>query len=419
MPTLPGLRDSLAQTKEAAVMPDHPRHVLVAGGGVAALEAALALRALAEDRVATELLAPESEFTYRPLAVAEPFRVGEARRFPLKTLVEATGATLRQGKLESVDAARREVTTGDGETLAYDTLLLALGAQALPGVPGALTFRGPQDEALLSTLLSEARTGHVRKLVFALPVGVTWALPLYELALLTAVHLADAGVSGVQLELVTPEEKPLILFGLAASEAVAELLGSHRIALKTDTAPMAVENGSLRLAPQGRIEADRVVALPRLEGPRLPGIPQNASGFVPTDEHGRVEVEGDVFAAGDLTDFPVKQGGLATQQADAAAESIAAAAGAPIEPKPFTPVLRGLLLTGLSPRYLRAELGKRSSTTDTEPLWWPPAKIVGRHLAPFLASHMGVSGAPPRVEEGKAIKIEVELDPQRAGWSSL
>ena len=397
-----------------------PVQVLVAGGGVAALEAALALRALAEDRVTVELIAPETEFTYRPLAVAEPFRVGKVRRFPLKTLTEAAGAGLRRGSVESVDAKRRVIATSEGEELPYNALLLALGARPRPSVPGALTFRGPEDEPLLTALLKEARTGQVGKLVFALPVGVTWPLPLYELALLTAVHLADAGVSGVQLEVVTPERRPLQLFGSAASEAVAELLASHGIRLRTDTAPMAVENGSLRLAPQGYVEADCVVALPRLEGPRLPGVPHNASGFVPTDEHGRVAVEGDVYAAGDLTDFPVKQGGLATQQADAAAESIAADAGAPIEPKPFTPVLRGLLLTGLSPRYLRAEPGHYASATDTEPLWWPPAKIVGRHLAPFLASHMGLSEAPPRVEGGKAVEVEVELDPQHTGsWSSL
>jgi sulfide:quinone oxidoreductase len=158
-------------------MSDHPRHVLVAGGGVAALEAALALRALAEDRVAVELLAPESEFTYRPLAVAEPFRVGEAHRFPLKTLVEAAGATLRKGKIESVDPESRQVKTGDEETLSYDVLLLALGAQARPGVPGALTFRGPQDEAPLSSLLTKARTGQARKLVFAVPVACRGHFP--------------------------------------------------------------------------------------------------------------------------------------------------------------------------------------------------------------------------------------------------
>jgi sulfide:quinone oxidoreductase len=401
-------------------MRDQPQHILVAGGGVAALEAALALRALAEDRVSVELLAPESEFTYRPLAVAEPFRVGEAKRFPLKNLVEAAGATLRQGTLESVDAERREVTTAEGEALAYDALLLALGAQARPGLPGALTFRGPQDQALLTSLLDQAKTGQVRKVVFAVPVGLTWALPLYELALLTAIHLADSGVTDVQIELVTAEQRPLLLFGSEASDAVTELLVSRGIVICADTAPMAFEDGALRLAPQGRIEADAVVTLPRLEGAPLPGVPHDANGFVPTDEHGRVDVAGDVYAAGDLTDFPVKQGGLAAQQADAAAESIAAGAGAPIEPKPFTPVLRGLLLTGLSPRYMRAEPSRHGSVIDTEPLWWPPAKIVGRYLAPFLALQLGLATGPPRIDERTAVEVEVELARGHVGpWSEL
>jgi sulfide:quinone oxidoreductase len=249
---------------------------------------------------------------------------------------------------------------------------------------------------------------------------VSWALPLYELALLTAVHLADAGVPDARIELVTPEQRPLLLFGSEASDAVTELLTSHGIVVHADTVPMEFEGGSLRLAPQGRIEADAVVALPRLEGPRLTGVPHDANGFVPVDEHGRVGLAGDVFAAGDLTSFPIKQGGLAAQQADAAAESIAALAGAAIEPTPFTPVLRGLLLTGLTPRYLRAEPGRHASVSDTEPLWWPPTKIVGRYLAPFLASHLGLAVAPPRIDERNAVEIEVELERASAGaWSRL
>jgi hypothetical protein len=52
--------------------------VLIAGGGVAGLEALLALRALAGDLVDLELLAPEPAFWYRPLAVAEPFDAGRS-----------------------------------------------------------------------------------------------------------------------------------------------------------------------------------------------------------------------------------------------------------------------------------------------------------------------------------------------------
>ena len=385
-----------------------PTKVLIAGGGVAGLEAALALRALAEDLVEVEIVSPETDFVYRPLAVAEPFRVGEARRFPLRLLAEAAGAELTRASVRSVDGDLRLVVTSDGAVLRYDSLLVALGARPVTSIPGALTFRGPADEEAFSAILHEARTGEVKRLVFALPAGASWPLPLYELALLTAVHLADAGAPNVELTIVTPEDRPLKLFGAAASEAVAELVELHGITLFTETTALGVEDGHLRVLPDQLIEADRVVALPRLGGPWLEGLPHDTNGFVPTDAHGLVRGLDDVYAAGDLTTFPVKQGGIATQQADAAAESIAAAAGAPIEPRPFTPVLRGLLLTGLTPRYLRTEPGSIRSVADTEPLWWPPAKIVGRHLAPFLASQLHLSESPPPTS-GSRVAVDVDL----------
>jgi sulfide:quinone oxidoreductase len=385
-----------------------PTKVLIAGAGVAGLEAALALRELAGDLVEVELVSPETDFVYRPLAVAEPFRVGEARRFPVHLLTEAAGAELTRASVRSVDAERRLIVTSDGGALHYDALLLSLGARPVPGISGALTFRGPADEEAFSALLHEARAGNVARLVFALPPGTSWPLPLYELALLTAVHLADAGAT-VELKLVTPEERPLQLFGKEASEAVAELLELHGISLYADTTPVGFDGSSLRVLPDHRVEADRVVALPRLEGPGIEGAPSDTNGFVPTDSHGLVRGLENVYAAGDLTDFPVKQGGIAAQQADAAAESIAAAAGAEIEPRPFTPVLRGLLLTGLTPRYLRSEPGSSvRSAADTEPLWWPPAKIVGRHLAPFLASQLHITESPPPAS-GERVAVDVDL----------
>jgi sulfide:quinone oxidoreductase len=118
-----------------------------------------------------------------------------------------------------------------------------------------------------------------------------------------------------------------------------------------------------------------------------------------------------VFAAGDMTTFPVKHGGLAAQQAEAAAETIAAIAGAPVTPRPFRPVLRGLVLTGGIPVYLRTELGGGRGETSTfaeDFLWWPPGKIVGRYLAPFLASYKGVA-APAEPPAGPGV-VPVEID---------
>jgi sulfide:quinone oxidoreductase len=390
---------------------DSRMRVLIAGGGVAALEAAVALRALAAERASVVVVAPDREFVYRPLSVAQPFRVEDVRAFPLDLLVEDAGARLCEDTVVSIDPDRHSIRAGSGDELAYDVALLALGARPTVAVEGALTFAGPQSVGALAGLLDEAVAGEIRSIAFAMPAGVSWPLPLYELALLTGTYLADHGTRGVELMIVTPEEAPLALFGLAASEAIRELLELRSIDIRTHVTPLRFRGGKLNAVPGVEQEVDRVVALPRLEGPRFPGIGHDSEGFVSTDEHGRVRGAIDVYAAGDMTRFPLKQGGIATQQADAAAASIAAAAGADVMPAPFRPVLRGLLLTGMVSRFLRAEPGTSASAVDTEPLWWPPGKIVGRYLAPYLADRLGLSEQP--VSE-HAVEVDVELDRQTA-----
>ena len=385
--------------------------VVIAGAGVAALETALALRALAEGSVSVELVAPEEEFTYRPLAVAEPFRVGEVRRFPLAKLVAATGAELRRGAVAQVDALDNVAELENDDAIAFDAFVLALGAQPREAVAGALTFRGPEDGPALSGLLDRATEGELRRIVFAVPAAITWPLPLYELALLTAEYLTDHGTRSVDVLLVTPEERPLALFGAEASDALRELLEIRGIELHFETAPTAWHDGLLEVAGLPPIEADAVVALPQLVGPALPGLPHDGAGFVPTDLHGRVPGTAAVYAAGDCTQFPLKQGGIATQQADAVATAIAADVGAVSESPPVSPVIRGLLLTGLTPRYLRSDMGTGQSVVDTEPLWWPPAKIVGRYLTPFLATQLGLAPSLSEASRAAAVEVEVEVDP--------
>src|SRR3954471_16242180 len=119
-----------------------PLRVLIAGGGVAALETVLALHALAGRRVALELLAPAGEYVERPSSVLSPFGGTPAPRVPLDALPEL-GVIRHRGALASVDPERREVRTTDGGRLSYDQLVVATGAHSVDGVPGATTFRGP------------------------------------------------------------------------------------------------------------------------------------------------------------------------------------------------------------------------------------------------------------------------------------
>jgi sulfide:quinone oxidoreductase len=396
------------------------RHVVIAGAGVAGLEAALALRALAADLVSVELVAPDTEFVYRPSAVAEPFRMGEVRRFPLEPLVRAAGAELRTGTVASLAAEDKFVTLADGVELGYDVLVLAVGAQAREAIPGALTFRGPEDVGALSALLDDATSGRLERIVFAIPAGATWPLPAYELALLTNAYLAEHMTRGVEIVLVTPEDRPLGLFGPAASEQIDALLKIRNTRVETASVARSWEDGVLELAGGATIAADAVVALPRPEGPRILGLPQDARGFVAADEFGWVLGLTDVYAAGDLTQSSIKQGGIAAQQADAVASAIAADVGAQVRPTAPKPVLRGLLLTGLAPRFLRGEGSERRSLVDTQPLWWPPAKIVGRYLSPFLAEHLGLASEFAEPPRGGAVPVEVAVDTRdHAVWAKV
>jgi sulfide:quinone oxidoreductase len=410
------MRGCRHSTRKAGAMNETrtPFRVVIAGAGVAGLEAALALRHLAGDLVAAELVAPETEFTYRPLAVAEPFRVGEVSRFPLASLAEGAGAALRQGTLAGVDPEQKVVTLEGGATVVFDAFVLALGAQPRAAVVGALTFRGPQDGPALAALLERATAGSIRRIAFVVPAGGSWPLPLYELALMTAGYLTDHGTRGIDIVLITPEERPLAVFGGEASAAVRELLELRGIELKTAAAAVAWQEGIVSIAGDAAVEADAAVALPQLLGPAVQGLPHDGAGFVPTDTEGRVPGTSDIYAAGDATQFRPKQGGLAAQQADAVAAAIAMDVGADVQPMPFRPVLRGLLLTGFVPRYLRADAGGGSSVVDTEALWWPPAKIVGRYLAPFLAAQLGLPTTPPDDVRRTALEVEVELDPHGA-----
>jgi sulfide:quinone oxidoreductase len=372
-------------------------HVLIAGGGVAALEAMVALTKLAGEFVDVELLSPDTDFFYRPLSVAEPFGLGEVMRFDVPSLAAGCGARHSLGSVVAVEAADRRVWTSRNTSFTYDAFLIAIGARPREAVPGALTFRGEADVRLVTGLLSDLDRGLVERVVFALPGGVTWPLPLYELALLTADHLARERNTRAKLMFATPESAPLAVLGTEASKSATALLAERGIELVTEVYPDLFVRGRLQAVPAPSIPADVAVSLPRLRGVPLSGVPQNEEHFVRADEFSRVPGLEGVYAAGDISTFPVKQGGLASQQADVAASVIAAAAGADVTPTPFAPVLRGLMLSS-SPIFLRTDLGGGRgdvSTADTEPLWWPASKIAARYLSPYLAERAGLAYQAP------------------------
>jgi sulfide:quinone oxidoreductase len=369
-----------------------PFRVIIAGGGVAGLEAMMALRASAGDRVSIQLLSETDEFLYRPLAVRSPFAFGPARTYPISKVAADFDATLIRDGFSWVDPERRVVGTESGEELAYDALLLALGARAFPAFDHVLTVDPRLLDQSLHGLVQDIEQGYVRRVAFIAPPGPSWPLPLYELALMTAQRAYDMCVE-VDLSIVTPEDAPLAIFGQGASHAVSALLDEAGIVVHASSYPTIGATG-LTMHPGTRsFKAERMVALPKLVGPAVRGLLSDHDGFIPVTPHAQVRGVPGVFAAGDATDFAVKHGGIAAQQADVAAQSIAALAGADITPRPFHPIIRGILLTGAEPRYMTAQItggAGFSSTMSLECPWSPPTKIVAEHLAPYLAEYDSV-----------------------------
>jgi sulfide:quinone oxidoreductase len=358
--------------------------VLIAGGGVGGLEAALALRALGAGALDVTLVSPTPTFVYRPWSVATPFGHGKAVEVDLHAVAEERGFELVQAAVSSIGDGRLGTSAGE---LEFDAAILSIGARQLPLVRGAFTFRGPQDAAALADALTPERLPDGSRVVFATSAGSVWALPAYELALLTAAE-ARKTERDIAVTLMTGELSPMQDFGPDVSRRVAEALERRGVELLSHTIPESFENGKLFVPMAGTVPADLAVALPALVGRRLDGLPADPLGFVDVDEYCRVRGLDNVYAIGDMTNRQLKQGGLTTQQADVAAASIAADAGLPVSPEPYVPVLRAMLLTGDEPLYLRfPAVPTTSPNGELGAPWWPPHKIAGVHLGPYLATH--------------------------------
>jgi sulfide:quinone oxidoreductase len=375
--------------------------IVIAGGGVAGLEALLGLRAIAGDRVGLTLIAPEPEFSYRPMAVAEPFALGRAHRVPLRELAEEAGAELVQRAVAAVDDGAGEVWLDDGGTRAFDALILAPGARPISGVDGAATWWPGGDPEIYGGLLRDLEEGYGKRLAMVVPAGSVWPLPVYELALMTAGEVRSMGRDDVVVTVVTPEHEPLSLFGREASAAVLDELRSAGIELKTGVVARA-EPGGLVLDPGGeRLPAQRVFAVPRLVGPGIEGLPSDDEGFILADETARVEGCERTWAAGDGVVSPVKFGGLATHQARRAIAAIARLAGVEDVPDPGEPVLHGRLLVGGG--RMRRLRGRGDA--EAAPLWWPAGKVAGEYLPRWLAEHgLAPQGAAEPPVQGIAIR---------------
>jgi sulfide:quinone oxidoreductase len=366
--------------------------VVICGGGIAAVEGLLRLRRLVGDAAEIELVAPGDELVYRPMAVREPFAFGPPRRYPLRRVARDAEAEWTKDSLEWVDPDAQVVHTAAGGRIEYDALLVAVGARQVEAYKHVATFRDAEADATYHGIVQDIEGGYTRRMAFVQPVGPVWPLPLYELALMTAARAESMDVRDLELSLVTPEPRPLAVFGTAVSDVVADRLARAGVKVYVNSLAKVSEKRTLLIQPQNvELEDQRIVAMPRTAGPAIRGLPGGgAHGFVPIDKHCAVRgTGGRVFAAGDAANYPIKHGGLGAQMADAAAAEIAVLLGSRSEAPAFSPVIRGKLLTGGDPVYMSAHpVGAESFESEVfdDPPWPAADKVIAEELGPYLAA---------------------------------
>jgi sulfide:quinone oxidoreductase len=306
------------------------QHVVVVGGGSAATEVVLVLREHGAP-VRVTVVAPEPETDLAALPVAGPY-AAPAGRQDLTTIAKDVGAELVQARAVAVDAHRHRVHLDGGRALAYDVLVLAVGASPRHAIDRALTLYGDPGRIAVDRVLAE----RAPVIDFVNPPGVTRALALYELAIHAGDEARARGLD-VALRLVTPERAPLSAFGERTTLAVGRLLDAAGVAFEGGASVFEGIDGLLRVNDAATILPDaRTVALPVLDGPSLPGVPATATGFIPVDAHGAVPGLADVYAVGDATACPLKHVDVAAAQAATVADVLAARAGVAITPTPWT-----------------------------------------------------------------------------------
>ena len=430
----------------------------MAGGGAAALEALLTLsERLAADERELSLIAPNKAFIFRPLSALSEFATHPPHELSLAELAASTNARLLHDRVVLVDDEQGRLLTHDGDWIGFDHLLLATGAHELPLPRDWLRWPPEGDPGMLWQLSEEVRRGELRRLAVVVPTRAAWPLAGYELALILATAAQHGGAPHVSL--LTEEQRPLKLLGPAAEGIVrdelrranVEVIGEVQVRRhpKQDKggtrdltglmprvgakAPDSSDDGGAGrevAVDHQEMTFDRVISIPIAHGPGIGGVLADSREFIVVDEHCRVSARERTWAAGDCTPLSLKHSMLAVAQADAAADSLAAAAGAEVEPAAFVPTLTGVLVEGAAGRWW-AETASLPEGVEaaTHCLWWPSGKVLGGRLAryvarrdpsarPLLLSHPGGTAlqvdlpAPPRTTYA-----ETGLSPEAAGTS--
>lgn len=326
-------------------------HVLVLGGGFAALESAFLLRSRLHDAVEIKLVSDRDHFLFRPNSIYVPFGGDpESLQVDLEKPLSRRQIGFEQSAVREVDPDGRLVSLADGQRLRYDKLIVATGANTsaseIPGLAEHAATIWTTDSMLdvrrrFEQVRHRSRAGQPQRVVFLVPPNNKCSGPLYEIVFMLETWLRRQHARDhVEITWSTYEHGFIQAFGPRLHDLVEKEFAARGIEGHTQEIVSEVREGQVAYADGSTRDFDHLIAFPPyVSGVRYEALPSDDRGFLKTDLETRL-VTGydDAYAPGDAGDFPIKQAFLAFLQADAVADHIGAEIADRAFRQPFDPV---------------------------------------------------------------------------------
>jgi sulfide:quinone oxidoreductase len=278
--------------------------IVVAGAGIGGIVFANRLREKLAP--AHRIIVVERGETHAFAASFLWLMVGQRQRNDITRKVRdllASGVELVIGTVEEVDPRQKFVRVGS-DVIAYDTLVLATGAEMKLDPPAAETFFTLDGAEHLHNVLRDFRGGKVAVLITSTPYKCPGAPA--EGAMLIRDFLRDRGVAA-QVDLYTPEPAPMPVAGPPLGEAVKGMLSERGVGYHPKHTYRGVDDSGVQFENRDAVRADLIVAVPRHLPPavlRTAGV-ANDAGWAAVDPRTLATSDPSIFALGDSASVPL------------------------------------------------------------------------------------------------------------------
>lgn len=310
------------------------KKVVVCGGGFGGLETLSYLKYKLKDRVDITLISDKDYFLFKPNTIYIPFGK-DPKDFMFSYVDSAKKLNIQFYKayVEGIDPSK-QIVYADGKSFEYDYLVLAMGAKMKPeeveGLEQYANTIWTPDEMMrlresINRLIDKAREGKFQNVLFLVPPNNKCSGPLYEIVFMLDTYLRRKGVRDkVGITYTTYEKTFIQAFGPRLHQVVSGEFEKRKITGYNEYVVEKVLANEVRYRNGKSLPFDLLISFPPYYASTyISGLRSDERGFIATKLETRQVLDyPNIYAVGDIGDFPVKQAFLALLQGDAVAEHI-------------------------------------------------------------------------------------------------